>query len=76
MRVDEPKLSMVAIVRSWRSGSGASRPSARHAPLNSSISAASPSISCVMATAGVHSISHIHKRSQIRANSAISNYWL
>ena len=48
MRVDDPMLSIVATRRSADRRSGAKVPSARHAPLNSSISAIKERISGVI----------------------------
>jgi hypothetical protein len=48
IRVEEPMLSIVATRRSAESRSGASVPNARHAPLNSSISAINARISGVI----------------------------
>ncbi len=50
IRVEEPILSMVATRRRPERRSGAIRPIARHAPLNSSISAISERIAGVMRT--------------------------
>ena len=52
-RVEEPMLSMVAIIRNAFKRSGASVPNARHAPLNSSISATRVSISGVICMVSV-----------------------